>query len=242
MNIFVFSLLQSGVEGALLFLSQPTTITKYSKHFNICVIPCVSPWGYERIQRWTSKGTDPNRSFNPDGEIVEGRSFNPEAATEESTAIINFLKNEMSHAKEWLCHIDLHETTDTDETEFRLAKAARDGLESKPGEIPDGFYLVQDETSPMDAWFTAMIDSVRKVTHIAPNDKDGLIIGEKISQEGVIVIPNKKSLGLCAGVIDAPYRTTTEVYPDSPKATPEICNRAQVACIEGGLDHIISVL
>lgn len=198
---------------------------------------------YERIQRWTSKGTDPNRSFNPEGEIVEGRSFNPEPATEESTAIINFLKNEMSHAKEWLCHLDLHETTDTDETEFRPAKAARDGItDSKKGEIPDGFYLVQDETTPTEEWFTAMIESVKKVTHIAPADADGLLIGEKVSQEGVIVIPCKRSLGLCAGVTNAKYRTTTEVYPDSPKATPEQCNRAQVACIEGGLDHIISVL
>lgn len=203
----------------------------------------MSPWGYERIQRWTSKGTDPNRSFNPDGEVVEGRSFNPEAATEESTNIINFLKNEMSHVKEWICHLDLHETTDSDETEFRPAKAARDGItDSEPGEIPDGFYLVQDETTPMDEWFTAMIERVRAVTHIAPSDKDGCLIGEKISQEGVIIIPCKRSLGLCAGVTNAPYRTTTEVYPDSPNATPEQCNRAQVACIEGGLDYIISVL
>ena len=27
----------------------------------------------------------------------------------------------------WMVHVDLHETTDTDETEFRPAKAARDG-------------------------------------------------------------------------------------------------------------------
>jgi hypothetical protein len=237
----------SGVEGALLFLESK--VPQYSKHFNILVTPCISPWGYERIQRWTSKGVDPNRSFNPDGEVVDGRSFNPEAATEESAALIKFLredmKNLMGDDNDWICHVDLHETTDSDETEFRPAKAARDGLICKADdkeEIPDGFYLVQDETSPMDDWFTAMIDSVRKVTHIAPTDKDGLLIGEKISQEGVCVIPSKKDLGLCAGVTDAPYRTTTEVYPDSPNATPEQCNEAQVACITGGLDHILSVL
>ena len=178
----------------------------------------------------------------------------------------------MSHVDEWLCHLDLHETTDTDETEFRPAKAARDGItDSVPNEIPDGFYLgklrdacvhyilicivitftnkmlnsclsVQDETTPLDEWFTAMIESVKMVTHIAPADHKGELIGEKVSQEGVIVIPCKRSLGLCAGVTNAKYRTTTEVYPDSPKATPEQCNRAQVACIVGGLDHIISVL
>uniref|UniRef100_A0A7S4J2W9 Peptidase M14 domain-containing protein n=1 Tax=Odontella aurita TaxID=265563 RepID=A0A7S4J2W9_9STRA len=233
----------SGVEGALLFLSGGKA-EHYSRHFNVLVVPCVSPWGYERIQRWTAKGTDPNRSFNPDGEIVEGRSFNPEAATDESAALITFLREEMGHVKDWTCHLDLHETTDTDETEFRPAKNSRDGLGSDDGkgEIPDGFYLVQDETSMKEEWFKAMIDSVREVTHIAPADTEGKIIGEKVTQEGVIVIPCKKSLGLCAGVTNAPYRTTTEVYPDSPNATPEICNRAQVACIEGALDHIISVI
>ena len=80
------------------------------------VIPCVSPWGYERIQRWTAQGTDPNRSFNPDGETVEGRSFNPESATAESTTLIRFLREDMRVA-DWNCHLDLHETTDTDETE-----------------------------------------------------------------------------------------------------------------------------
>jgi len=34
--------------------------------------------------------------------------------------------------------------------------------------------------------------------------------------------------------------TTTEVYPDSPKATAEVCNRAQVAAIRGGLDFILA--
>lgn len=81
--------------------------------------PCVSPWGYERIQRWTAKGTDPNRSFNPDGEIVAGRSFNPEAATDESTALIRLLREDMGGV-DWTCHLDLHETTDTDETGKRF--------------------------------------------------------------------------------------------------------------------------
>jgi hypothetical protein len=228
----------SGVHGALLFLN--TKAQEYSKHFNILVAPCISPWGYETIQRWNAQAVDPNRSFNPDGEVVEGRSFNPEAATEESKAIIDFLNQQK--VQQWTCHLDLHETTDTDETEFRPAKDARDGkLKSAKGEIPDGFYLVQDKTSPTPEWFTAMIESVRKVTHIAPTDKNGKIIDEEVTQEGVIAIPNKKSLGLCAGVTNAPYRTTTEVYPDSPQATPDQCNEAQVACIEGALKHIMSV-
>ena len=34
---------------------------------------------------------DPNRSFNPEGEVVAGRSFNPEASTEESRALLALL-------------------------------------------------------------------------------------------------------------------------------------------------------
>ena len=83
------------------------------------------------------------------------------------------------------------------------------------------------------------IDAVRKVTHIAPPDADGLIIDEPVVQEGVIGIPSPRSIGLCAGVTNAHYATTTEVYPDSPQASDEQCNLAQVACIEAALDFII---
>lgn len=225
----------SGVQGAIRFLQ--TEAAALSATFNILVAPCVSPWGYETIQRWNAQAVDPNRSFNPDGEVVEGRSFNPEAATDESKALIALLDS--LSVERWLCHIDLHETTDTDESEFRPAKAARDGEQHKPDAIPDGFYLVADSTNPQAAWHTAMIDAVRRVTHIAPPDADGNIIGEKVVQEGVIAIPSPSSLGLCAGVTNAPYATTTEVYPDSPSASDEQCNVAQVACIKAALEHII---
>ena len=227
----------SGVQGALLFLKS--SAHELSETFNILVAPCVSPWGYETIQRWNAQAVDPNRSFNPEGEVVAGRSFNPEAATEESAALIALLGS--LGVPQWLCHIDLHETTDTDETEFRPAKAARDGVVSHPDVIPDGFYLVADETSPQTAWHKAMIDAVREVTHIAPPDPHGKIIGETVVQDGVISIPSPRSIGLCAGVTNAIYATTTEVYPDSPSATDEQCNRAQVACIEAALFHIVEV-
>jgi hypothetical protein len=77
-------------------------------------------------------------------------------------------------------HFDLHETTDTDNTVFRRALAARDG--------------------------------------------------------------KSKKLSLCAGISNARYTTTTEVYPDSPKASEAICIEAQVAAIKGGLDYIKVVL
>ena len=53
------------------------------------------------------------------------------------------------------------------------------------------------------------------------------------------VIPSPKLIGLCAGVTNAAYATTTEVYPDSPTANDDQCNRAQVACIKAALDFIV---
>ena len=43
----------SGVQGAILFLT--TSAAKYTERFNVVVCPCVSPWGYERVERWNSK-------------------------------------------------------------------------------------------------------------------------------------------------------------------------------------------
>jgi hypothetical protein len=174
----------SGVQGAILFIK--TKAMEYSKTFNILVAPCVSPWGYETIERWNHKAVDPNRSFNPNGEVVEDRSFNPEPATDESSALIKYL--DTLGVSKWMCHVDLHETTDSDNTEFRPAKRARDGINNEAAEepIPDGFYLVSDSTNPQTTWHKAMIDAVRKVTHIAPAEPDGTMIGEKVVQDGVI--------------------------------------------------------
>jgi hypothetical protein len=229
----------SGVQGALLFLQQRAE--ELSAHFNILVAPCVSPWGYETIQRWNPQAIDPNRSFNPDGERVPGRSFNPEGATEESAALIAHIKS--LGVATWIAHLDLHETTDTDESEFRPAKSARDGLPYTPGTIPDGFYLASCPTSvEHDAEFhKAAIEAVRRVTHIAPPDAEGKIIGEPVAFEGVIVLPAPAvDLGLCSSIVRALHATTTEVYPDSATASPEQCNEAQVACVEGALQYLIN--
>jgi predicted deacylase len=149
----------SGVQGALLFLQ--TEAHKYAEHFNVLVCPCVSPWGYECIQRWTKDALDPNRKF------FEG------SGCEESNAILQYIK---SFHTEWLMHIDCHETTDSDATEFIPATDARDGKKDHKGIlIPDGFYLIgnSENQSFQEAWHTAMINAVKKVTHIAPPDSDG---------------------------------------------------------------------
>ena len=73
----------------------------------------VSPWGYETIQRWTAKAVDPNRSFNPEGEVVAGRKLNPEPETEESRILIDLLARmkDTYNVERWLLHVDCHETT-----------------------------------------------------------------------------------------------------------------------------------
>lgn len=217
----------SGVHGALRFAEQQTT--KYLAHFNFIIAPCISPWGYETINRWNPNTVDPNRSF-----------YNNSPA-QESTALmdaINVLKNKLMDDQEFTAHIDLHETTDTDNTTFLPALAARDAKQLTIWSIPDGFYLVGDIDNPVPGFQQAMIESVKKVTHIAPADEQGKIIGESIVQPGVINYATKK-LSLCAGFTNAQYVTTTEVYPDSSKVSDEDCIQAQVAAITGGLEYLI---
>ena len=212
----------SGVHGALKFAANE--MARYSQHFNIVVAPCVSPWGYEIINRWNPLAIDPNRSFYPDSPAEESANLMALVASIEG---------------DFLVHIDLHETTDSDEEEFRPALAARDGIEYIEGMIPDGFYTVGDTENPQPEFQAAVIKSVAKVTHIAPADDKGEIIGSTVVQHGVINYPMVK-LGLCGGVTNCTYGTTTEVYPDSPKVTDEECNDAQVAAIVGGLDYVIA--
>ncbi|CAM4360029.1 M14 family metallopeptidase [Vibrio agarivorans] len=211
----------SGVHGALLFAEQHAAV--YEDKFNFIIAPCVSPWGYEVINRWNPNAIDPNRSFYQD------------SPAEESAALRSLVKD-----LDVLAHFDLHETTDSDETEFRPALAARDGKAYIEGMIPDGFYTVGDTLNPQPEFQKAIIDSVRKVTHIAPADDNGQIIGADVVQDGVILYPMVE-LGLCGGVTNCQYGTTTEVYPDSAKVTDDECNRAQVAAIVGGLDYLLNL-
>ncbi len=212
----------SGVHGALQFVERHAA--DYAGRVNLIVAPCVSPWAYERVNRWNAGAVDPSRSF---------RDNRP---AQESAALMRLLAPLRDRVG---MHIDLHETTDTDESEFRPALAARDGVAYEPGEIPDGFYLVDDSENRQPAFQQAVIAAVAKVTHIAPADDKGEIIGSTVVSPGVIEYPLKK-LGLCAGMTNARYTTTTEVYPDSPQATPEQCNDAQVAAVRAAIDFMLA--
>lgn len=211
----------SGVLGALAFLDEAAG--EYAGRVNLLVAPCVSPWAYERINRWNYDAIDPNRNFRADG-------------PREATALIDMVR---AFASDYLVHIDLHETTDSDETEFRPALSARDGKEFEPGEIPDGFYVVADTADRQLAFQEAIIAAVEHVTHIAPADAQGEIIGSPVIAHGVIEYPLAE-LSLCPSITNARFKTTTEVYPDSPRATPEICVRAQVAAVRVAIDFALA--
>ena len=212
----------SGVHGALQFIEQHAE--RYADRVNLLMVPCVSPWAYERIHRWNALAIDPNRSFKPDSPAPESAAL---------MQLVAPLRDRI------LMHIDLHETTDTDETEFRPALAARDGKAYEADLIPDGFYLVDDTENPQPEFQAAVIAAVSRVTHIAPADDKGEIIGSPVVAPGVIRYAFKP-LGLCAGVTNARYTTTTEVYPDSPRASPDQCNAAQVAAVCAAIDFALA--
>lgn len=211
----------SGVHGALQFLEH--SAANYMREINLLVVLCVSPWAYERIHRWNADAVDPNRSFKDGGNVAESAAL---------LALVAPLRGR------FLLHVDLHETTDSDESEFRPALAARDGKPFEPGLIPDGFYLVDDIENPRPGLQRAIIDAVARVTHIAPPDDQNEIIGTPVVAPGVIRYPLRE-LGLCAGITGAPFTTTTEVYPDSPRATPEQCNEAQVVATCAAIEFVL---
>lgn len=214
----------SGVLGALSFLERYAP--DYAGKVNLLVAPCVSPWGYERINRWNYDAIDPNRSFRNDG------------PAREATALIELVESEQGP---FLVHVDLHETTDSDADEFGPARAARDGKIYETEIIPDGFYVVDDSENPQPAFQKSIIAAVEKVTHIAAADAKGEIIGSPIVAKGVIHYPLRE-LALCASITGARYTTTTEVYPDSARTTPEECVLAQVTAVRAALNFALQSL
>src|SRR5690606_24328997 len=164
------------------------------------------------------------------------RSFREPSPARESAALMELVAPLRGR---FLVHVDLHETTDTDESEFRPALAARDGKPFEPDGIPDGFYLVDDSQRPQPAFQQTITAAVSQVTHLAPATAQCRIIGSPGVAPGGIAYPVAE-LGLCVGITGAPYVTATEVSPDSPRATPEQCNQAQVAAVCAALDYVLA--
>jgi hypothetical protein len=210
----------SGVQGALQWIA--TEFERHASALNLLVLPCISPWGYETINRWNPDALDPNRQFRAGGPSAEAALAMACVAAQCASVDV---------------HVDLHETTDTDNSEFGPAKAARDGTAFDWHAIPDGFYTVGDTERPAPGFQRAIIDAVRRVTRIADADEHGCLIGTPMQQPGVINYA-KRALGLCGGMTGARFVTTTEVYPDSPNTSPAECNAAQVATIGAAIEYL----
>lgn len=216
----------SGVKGALLFLEEYAA--GYTEHFNFVVVPCVSPWSYETVNRLNPVMENPNREFVPEGKA------------EESRLLMRYLNG---LGVQFDAHLDLHETTNSDRV-FLPEEYAKNGLrlDAEDIDIPDGFYLIGIDGFARPEVEKAMLDSVRNVTHLAKPDGQGRILDIPLSAEALI---HKPIRGLCAEYTEAKSRLgahTTEMYPDSPRfagltaeAIETKCNEAQVACIEGAL-------
>jgi hypothetical protein len=215
----------SGVQGALQWIAQE--FERHAEAVNLLILPCISPWAYETINRWNPGALDPNRQFKPDS-----------PAAESALAMACVAAFTETHCATVDLHVDLHETTDTDNTEFSPAKAARDGKPVEWHAIPDGFYLVGDSDRPEPDFQRALIDAVRRVTHIAEPDAQGRIIGAPLKQPGVIHYAIR-SLGLCNGITNARFVTTTEVYPDSVGVSAEECNAAQAVTLCAGIEYLL---
>mmetsp|Transcript_26988 Transcript_26988/g.83546 ORF Transcript_26988/g.83546 Transcript_26988/m.83546 type:complete len:323 (-) Transcript_26988:34-1002(-) len=216
----------SGIMGALQFI-ETELARATARGVNVLVLPCISPWGFETINRWTPNAVDPNRTFIPGNPL-----------SEESKNAMAVIEQHVAQSSAHLMHVDLHETTDTDNSEFTPAKAARDG-EAPPKwyPIPDGFYLIGDEPRPQLEWHETMIAAVREVTHIAEPDENGTIVDEPVTKPGILILP---AVGDCASFTPAKFTTTTEVYPDSKRTNPDECNRAQAACVVAGLEYALA--
>ena len=212
----------SGVIGALEYLSGDDA--DYEGKANLLVVPCVSPWAYERISRWNYNAVDPNRQFFPEGNA------------EESRALMVFIS---PYSGRFIVHVDLHETTDTDESEFSPALAARDGKNYEPEEIPDGFYLVSDTHNSRLDFQSALISAVAQVTHIAPSLPGETVLGYPVIGQGIVEYDNN-AWHLCSTMTGAPFTTTTEVYPDSAKTSPQECTRAQVVTVRRAIEFALS--
>lgn len=220
---------ESGVYGALEFLERD--VANYSDKFNFLVFPCVSPFAYEVNQRWTHDAWDPNRSFD------RSKPYVPEAQL-----VMDVLDKARQRAgRDFAAAVDLHETPDRDKTmmppqyrRYGIDKSAEDIL------IPNGYYLISNASNQSPQMATYIIESVRKVTPIAPEPE---IDGVK-NDNGIVISKGDKPTH--QGLNQAYMRTlaensfTTEIYPEihpEPRGSQEAIV-AQRATIHGILDYL----
>ena len=220
---------ESGVYGALEFLEKD--VANYTDQFNFFVFPCVSPFAYEVNQRWTHNAWDPNRSFD------RSKPYVPEAQL-----VMDVLDEARKKVdRDFAAAVDLHETPDRDKT-MMPPQYQRYGinLTSEDILIPNGYYLISNVSNQAPNMAAHIVETVRKVTPIAPDPE---IHGE-INENGVVT--SKGDDPTHQGLNQAYMRTisensfTTEIYPEihpEPQGSQEAI-AAQRATIHGILDYL----
>lgn len=220
---------ESGVYGALEFLEKD--VQEYADRFNFLVFPCLSPFAYEVNQRWVHNAWDPNRSFD------RSKPYVPE-----SQLVMDVVDEARQLAgQDFIAAIDLHETPDRDKV-MMPPQYQRYGINITSDDvlIPKGYYLISDIANEDPGMATAIIESVRKVTPIAPDPE---IHGEK-NIEGVVVSegtdPTHRGLNQNYMKTLAKNAFTTEIYPEihpEPRGSQEAI-QAQRATILGVLRYL----
>lgn len=206
---------QSGVLGALEIIDRAPKLTM---DFNFLVVPCVSPWAMEMNHRWTKAALDTNRHFRRDG-----------VQAEECVAYMDHID---SLDAVFEADGDLHETNERD-IALEKERCERDGEEYADEAIPPGFYLVMHPRNEGSDAGPRIIQHVARVTEIS---RQADIFG--CENKGGVIYPPIKGTRMEFGLNHAPFAVTTEVNPDEISQDEAI--RAQIACVEGLMDCVLS--
>ena len=107
----------SGVMGVLKFAEEYAA--EYADDFNLIIVPCVSPWSFETVNRLDYNTSNPNR------EGYRGTK------SQEMASLMAYVDKIVYGKPPVQTHADCHDTTDTDRDIFRVERAYLEG--KKPG-------------------------------------------------------------------------------------------------------------
>lgn len=235
--------------------------------FNFIIAPCVSPWAYEHIQRWSINAIDVNRSFVEKEEDNSGTPIvgtptptRGEGRTEEAAFLMDYLTSQKLRGQVNL-HLDLHETTDTDRLDFQPAKAARDGQIFKDEAIPNGFYLIGKDTDWSNTashikFYHSILQSVAQNSRCKVCPDKNILGYELFKSIPGLICSKSNHKPLCSNICKANgdgassmfFAATTEVYPDETAfiddekkvrtVTDEDCTEAQYQAVMGAIGFL----
>ena len=213
----------SGVHGALQFVERHAA--DYDGRVNLLVAPCVSPWAYERIHRWNADADRPE-PFVPrrqPGAGVGGADATGRAAARSRARAHRPARDHRQRR--------VRVPSRAGRARWQAVRAGRDSRRLLSGRrqrasaarVPAGGDRGGGEGHPHRAGRRATARSSARPwsRRASSNTRSGSSACARAS-------PTRR------------YKTTTEVYPDSPRATPEQCNAAQAAAVRAAIDYALA--